>query len=130
MLTFISAYFSRRKEFYKQMTKRSYWRTFATVTLSVLLIVILASMGLFWFLGQIFYGVSFGLFTSTLIFTIFSGIINYVMIFVVDTFSINMMVTMLLVVSQVWPPMEISTGGKGILVCLELRLHVQAGNLI
>ncbi|MDH8063572.1 DUF998 domain-containing protein [Lactococcus lactis subsp. lactis] len=99
MLTFISAYFSRRKEFYKQMTKRSYWRTFATVTLSVLLIVILASMGLFWFLGQIFYGVSFGLFTSTLIFTIFSGIINYVMIFVVDTFSINMMVTMLLVVS-------------------------------
>lgn len=49
MLTFISAYFSRRKEFYKQMTKRSYWRTFATVTLSVLLIVILASMGLFGF---------------------------------------------------------------------------------
>lgn len=71
MLTFISAYFSRRKEFYKQMTKRSYWRTFATVTLSVLLIVILATMGLFWFLGQIFYGVSFGLFTSTLLFTIF-----------------------------------------------------------
>ncbi|RZI48314.1 AbrB/MazE/SpoVT family DNA-binding domain-containing protein [Lactococcus kimchii] len=99
MLTFISAYFARRKTFYRQMTQRIYWRTFATVTVSVLLIVILATMGLFWFLGQIFYGVSFGLFTSTFLFAIFSGIINYVMIFVVDTFSINVMVNMLLVVS-------------------------------
>lgn len=99
IFTFISAYFSRRKSFYRQMTKRIYWRTFVTVTVSILIIVTLALMALFWFLGQIFYGVNFGLFTSTLIFTIFSGILNYVMIFVVDTFSINMMVNMLLMVS-------------------------------
>lgn len=99
LLTFIGAYYSRRLTFYRQMTKRIYWRTFLTVTVSVLIIVTLILMAFFWFLGQIFYGVNFGLFTSTLIFTIFSGILNYMMIFVVDTFSINMMVNMLLMVS-------------------------------
>ena len=99
ILTFIAAYFMRRKDFYQQMTRQIYWRTFLTVVVSALLISTLALMAFFWFLGQIFYGVNFGLFTSSLIFSIFSAIINYVMIFIVDTFSISMMVNMLLIVS-------------------------------
>lgn len=99
MFTFIGAYYKRRQDFYRQMGKRIFWRTFATVVFSVLLILVLSTIAFFWFLGQIFYGVNFGLFTSTLIFGIFSGIINYLMIFVVDTFSINVMVNMLLMVS-------------------------------
>jgi hypothetical protein len=99
IVTFIVAYFQKRHKFYHQMTKRIYWRTFLTVIISVLIIVTLAMMALFWFFGQIFYGANFEIFTASLIFTIFSGILNYLMIFIVETFSIRMMVNMLLMVS-------------------------------
>lgn len=99
VLTFIVAYFHRRKSLYRSMSKRSYQRTFLTVVVSVLIILELSLTALFWFLGQIFYGVTFDIFTSTLIFAIFSAILNYLMIFVVDTFSVPMMVNMLIIVS-------------------------------
>ncbi|MFC4652396.1 DUF998 domain-containing protein [Lactococcus nasutitermitis] len=99
ILTFIIAYFIKRKELYHMMTKKIYWRTFLTVIVSIIIITTLALSALFWFTNQIFYGVSFGLFTSTLIFAIFSGILNYILIFVVDTFEISMLVNMLIMVA-------------------------------
>ncbi|GBG97072.1 AbrB/MazE/SpoVT family DNA-binding domain-containing protein [Lactococcus termiticola] len=99
IITFTIAYFHKRKTFYRNMSPRSYWRTFLTVVVSVLIIMSLILLGLFWFLGQIFHGVKFDLVTSTIIFAVFSAILNYFMIFIVDSFSVNMMVTMLIGVS-------------------------------
>jgi len=99
IITFTIAYFHKRKSLYRTMSKRSYWRTFATVVVSVLIIMSLALFGLFWFLGQLFHGVKFDLVTSTIIFAVFSAILNYFMIFIVDSFSVNMLVTMLIGVS-------------------------------
>lgn len=81
------------------MLPRVYWRTFPSVILSVFIIVTLGLVALFWFLNQLFYGLSFDVFTSMLIFAIFSGILNYLLIFAVDTFSIQMMINMLIMVS-------------------------------
>ena len=81
------------------MLPRVYWRTFPSVILSVFIIVTLGLVALFWFLNQLFYGLNFDVFTSMLIFAIFSGILNYLLIFAVDTFSIQMMINMLIMVS-------------------------------
>ncbi len=99
IITFILAYLNKRKELYHMMTRKIYWRTFAAVVVSVILIVSLALSAAFWFINQIFYGVNFGLFTSTLIFGIFSGILNYVLIFIVDTFEISMLLNLLIFVA-------------------------------
>lgn len=99
ILTFLFAYLSKRKELYHMMTRRVYWRTFITVIFSVILIVSLALSALFWFINQIFFGVSFGLLTSTLIFAIFSAILNYILIFVVDTFEVPMLLNLLILVA-------------------------------
>lgn len=98
-ITFILAYIAKRKSLYHYMTKKIYWRTFATVIVSVLIISTLALVALFWFFNQIFHGVRFDIFTSTIIFAMFAGIINYFIIFVVDNFSIEMLVNMLILVA-------------------------------
>lgn len=99
MLTFIISYLNRRQELFRQMARRVYWRTFGTVVISVFLIVTLALSAIFWFINQIFYGVSFGLYTSILFFAIFSGILNFVLIFVVDVFEVSMLLNMLIMVA-------------------------------
>ncbi|WP_081167957.1 DUF998 domain-containing protein [Lactococcus garvieae] len=99
MTSFIIAFIKKRKELYHTMRPRVYWRTFPSVILSVFIIVTLALVALFWFLNQLFYGLSFDVFTSMLIFAIFSAILNYLLIFTVDTFSIQMMINMLIMVS-------------------------------
>lgn len=99
LTSFIIAFIKKRKELYHTMLPRVYWRTFPSVILSVFIIVTLGLVALFWFLNQLFYGLSFDVFTSMLIFAIFSGILNYLLIFAVDTFSIQMMINMLIMVS-------------------------------
>ncbi|MEY8538671.1 DUF998 domain-containing protein [Lactococcus muris] len=99
LTSFITAFIKKRKELYHIMRPRVYWRTFLSVILSVFIIVTLALIALFWFLNQLFYGLSFDVLTSVLIFAIFSAILNYLLIFVVDTFSIQMMINMLIMVS-------------------------------
>ncbi|PCR99534.1 ABC transporter permease [Lactococcus fujiensis] len=99
MLSFIISYLLRRKELYHQMTSKVYWRTFLTVIISVFLIVTLALSAFFWFINQIFHGVAFDLTTAVVIYSIFTGIINYILLFVVDVFEISMLVNMLIMVS-------------------------------
>lgn len=99
LTTFIVAFIQKRKALYHTMSRKVYWRTFPSVLLSVFIIVTLGLVALFWFLNQLFYGVSFDVFTSVFIFAIFSAILNYLLIFVVDTFSIQMMINMLIMVS-------------------------------
>ncbi|GAB2024683.1 DUF998 domain-containing protein [Lactovum odontotermitis] len=98
LITFILAYIARRKRLYQMMTRKIYWRTFATVVASVLIISTLALVAFFWFFDQIFHGAQFDIFTSTFIFAAFSGILNYFIIFIVDNFSIEMLVNMLILV--------------------------------
>lgn len=97
-ITFILAYVARRKKLYRHMTKKIYWRTFITVVVSELIISTLSLVALFWFFDQIFYGAGFDVVTSTIIFGVFAGILNYFIIFVVDNFSIEMLVNMLILV--------------------------------
>jgi hypothetical protein len=55
-------------------------------------------VALFWFFDQIFHGAQFDIFTSTFIYAAFSGILNYFIISIVDSFSIEMLVNMLILV--------------------------------
>lgn len=67
LTSFIIAFIKKRKELYHTMLPRVYWRTFPSVILSVFIIVTLGLVALFWFLNQLFYGLSFDVFTSMLI---------------------------------------------------------------
>ncbi|WP_216644504.1 DUF998 domain-containing protein [Secundilactobacillus folii] len=58
-----------------------YWRNFPVVILSFALILAVGLLGVFWLFGTIFKDVSFDRLTSTIIFFIFEGIINYIMIY-------------------------------------------------
>ncbi|MCL2676598.1 MAG: DUF998 domain-containing protein [Streptococcaceae bacterium] len=111
-ITFIVAYIKKRKDLYNVMTSRSYWRGFITVVLSVIIISSLSLVALFWFISQIFYGVIFDIFTATVIFTVFSAILNYFMIFIVDTFSIKVMLNMLILVSTGGVISSMATSGN------------------
>ena len=59
LTSFITAFIKKRKELYHMMRPQVYWRTFLSVILSVFIIVTLALIALFWFLNQLFYGLSF-----------------------------------------------------------------------
>lgn len=97
-ITFILSYLARRHELYHTMEPKIYWRTFPTVLAAYLIISSLAQVAFFWFIDQIFHGVAFDKMTSVIIFTLFAGVLNYLVIFFVDTFDIRMLVSMLIAV--------------------------------
>ncbi|MDR0199778.1 MAG: DUF998 domain-containing protein [Streptococcaceae bacterium] len=97
-VTFILAYINHRKDLYHSMTPRIYWRTFPVVLASYLMVVSLAMVALYWFIDQIFHGVAFDIWTSTLIFAIFTGILCYFVIQLVETWSINMLTSLMILV--------------------------------
>lgn len=97
--SFILSYLLKRKELYHQMTQKVYFRTFGTVVLSVFVLVTLTLSAFFWFINQIFYGVAFDLVTAVIIFAIFTGILSFVLLFVVDVFEISMLLNLLIMVA-------------------------------
>ncbi|WP_374284918.1 DUF998 domain-containing protein [Lactococcus sp.] len=99
MISFIVSYLMRRKELSHQMTSKVYWRTIITVIIAVLLLVTLVLSAFFWFISQIFYGVAFDTITSVLIFAIFTGILSFFLLFVVDVFEISMLLNLLIMVA-------------------------------
>ena len=97
-ITFVLAYLMRRRELYRTVTRKIYWRTFPVIIIAYLIIASLALVALFWFIDQIFHGVKFDRLTSIVIFTLLTAIWNYFVIFLVDTFNIRMLVSMLILV--------------------------------
>ncbi|MDR0297474.1 MAG: AbrB/MazE/SpoVT family DNA-binding domain-containing protein, partial [Streptococcaceae bacterium] len=96
LITFVTAYIGKRKALYRTMHQNVYWRTFPTILASLAMILLLSISAIFWFVGQIFHGLAFDSFTSALIFALFTAILNYFVIFIVDTFNIEMLVNFLI----------------------------------
>ncbi|MFV0556785.1 MAG: DUF998 domain-containing protein [Lactovum sp.] len=109
---FIFAYIKKRENLYHEMSSNVYWRTLLTVIISELMISTLLLMAIFWFLNQIFYGVRFDILTSMIIVTLFSLILNYSLIFIIDNFKIEILVNMLILVALGGAISSIVTNGN------------------
>ncbi|MGL4382233.1 MAG: hypothetical protein ACRCTA_00775 [Bacilli bacterium] len=78
--------------------KDIYWRNFASIVVSFAIIILLSSVLFFKILNTIFYGASFDLYTSSLMFFIFSGMINYAMIFLAYSITPRLLTDVLIFV--------------------------------
>ncbi len=62
-------------------TQNIYWRNFPVIVLSFALIVVLMLSGSMWLLGTLFKGAIFDIFTASVIFMVFSAVVNLVMVY-------------------------------------------------
>ncbi|GKT03012.1 DUF998 domain-containing protein [Furfurilactobacillus entadae] len=95
-LSFIFFYFQQRRVIQKWLTGSLYWRTFPTVLLSFIIILTMCMLGFFWFAGLLFRGITFDQFTSTILFFLFSSLINFLMMLSAVSLSANMIYTLLI----------------------------------
>lgn len=95
-LSFIFFYFIQKRDIQRWLTGSLYWRSFPTILLSFIVILTVAVLGFFWFMGILFKSVTFDQFTSTFLFFLFISLINYLMIFSVTALSANMIFLLLI----------------------------------
>lgn len=88
-----------------------YWRNFPVVILSFAVILGLALVGVFWLLGTIFAGATFDRLTSTIIFFIFEGMINYLMIYAAFAISSRTLVRLFTLVIVSGAVIAMATNG-------------------
>ncbi|ANZ57792.1 ABC transporter permease [Fructilactobacillus lindneri] len=74
-----------------------YWRNFPTIIISFAAILLIFLLGIFWVFVRVFMGVTFGIYTSTMIFLIFDLIINTFMINIADNITPTVLVDLLAV---------------------------------
>ncbi|MFD1429668.1 hypothetical protein [Lacticaseibacillus mingshuiensis] len=86
-LLFIGFFIKSRNDNANRFSSKIYWRNFPTITLSLVLILGLALIGIFWVLGELFPTAAFDRFTSMLILVIFDFFVNAFM--VAAAFRIN-----------------------------------------
>ncbi|GAO99418.1 AbrB/MazE/SpoVT family DNA-binding domain-containing protein [Fructobacillus ficulneus] len=77
--------------------RRTEWRLAPTLLLSIALIQAFASVTLFWAIGYLFQAASFDRLTATILFFVFIGIINYLMVYLVTLISTPFMMSLLIV---------------------------------
>lgn len=82
--------------FYNKIKKNGtlsvvYWRNFPAIIISILLMMLVLFIWLFWVLDILFYKVSFDIFTSTILFFVLVAILNYILIYVATSFDSKMM---------------------------------------
>ncbi|MCI2170530.1 AbrB/MazE/SpoVT family DNA-binding domain-containing protein [Schleiferilactobacillus perolens] len=75
--------------------KGLYWRNFPVILLSFGIILALSLLAIFWFMGIIFKGAAFDIYTASLLFLLFNLIINYFMIYAALHINSEMMVRLL-----------------------------------
>ncbi|GAB6093402.1 DUF998 domain-containing protein [Furfurilactobacillus curtus] len=95
-LSFIFFYFIQKRDIQRWLTGSLYWRSFPTILLSFIVILTVAVLGFFWFMGILFKSVTFDQFTSTFLFFLFVSLINYLMILSVTALSANMIFLLLI----------------------------------
>lgn len=98
MISFTVSFVLKRKENQSSFASNIYWRNFPTIVISFAIMLGLIIMASFWLIGEIFVGADFDLFTATLLFFVFAGIVNYTMLYFSYTLSPERMMYLLIVV--------------------------------
>lgn len=87
----------KHKQLHKNNSLKSiYWRNIPTIIFSFLVILGLTLLGFFWIIGLVFEGASFDPITATILFLLFTSMINYVMIYAALSFSSSMLIKLLI----------------------------------
>lgn len=82
--------------FYIKINKKGtlsliYWRDFPAIIISILVMIIILFIWIFWVLDILFHGVSFDIFTSTVLFFLFAAALNYLLIYITSIFNSKIM---------------------------------------
>ena len=98
VFSFILAFVKGKKNEITSKSKEISWRNFPAILISFVIISLLGSLIFFKLLGLIFIGASFDRYTATLLFFIFSGVINYFMIYSAISVTSDNLINILIVV--------------------------------
>ncbi|WP_413628181.1 AbrB/MazE/SpoVT family DNA-binding domain-containing protein [Fructilactobacillus vespulae] len=92
LLLFTTFMIKRRDKSKDHEYRKLYWRSFPTIVIAFTVILIVALMGFFWAVGRLFLGISFGIYTATLLIFVFQLAINTVMINIANNITPTVLV--------------------------------------
>ena len=98
MLNFAYHFVKKKKTDQQYLASNIYWRNFPTVMLSYTVLLTLVLLFLFRVIGQLFVGVSFDIYTSTMIGTLFVLVINAVMVTIAQTLTPSLLIRTLVAI--------------------------------
>ncbi|KRO04810.1 hypothetical protein IV54_GL000835 [Levilactobacillus paucivorans] len=97
-LLFAGFFIRDRNNPHNHFTQNIYWRNFPVIVLSFALIVVLMLSGSMWLLGTLFKGAIFDIFTASVIFMVFSAVVNLVMVYFALMVDVGVLTTVLTLV--------------------------------
>lgn len=87
MLNFTYNFTKEKRHGSGSYTQKMYWRNYPTVLLTYLILTIVSLLFISRIIGQLFVGVSFDIYTSTVIGTLVVSIVNYLLVYVARTLT-------------------------------------------
>lgn len=78
---FLFIYFQQQRQQTDKLRRKTSWRVLPALTVAFVIILAFVTSGFFWAINYLFKTASFDLFTSIALFTMFNGIINFLMIY-------------------------------------------------
>ena len=78
---FLLIYFQQQRQQIDKLRRKTSWRVLPALTVAFAIILAFVTSGFFWAINYLFQTASFNLFTSIALFTMFNGIINFLMIY-------------------------------------------------
>lgn len=97
-ISFVTFFIKEKKNDKNSNLEGIHWRNVPTVIFSYIVMLLLVILSFFWLIDVIFEGASFDIYTATVIFFIFTAIINYLMIYSALSFTSPMIVNLLIFV--------------------------------
>ena len=97
-ISFMFFFIKEKRNHNNDNLKDILWRNVPTVIFSFIVMLSLGILCFFWMIGIMFDGASFDIYTATMIFFLFTAIINYLMIYAALSFTSNMIVNLLIFV--------------------------------
>lgn len=98
IISFTISFILHRKKNTSSFAQNIYWRNFPTIVFSFATMLGLILMAVFWLIGKIFIGAAFDLYTASFLFFLFTGIVNYTMLYFSITLSPEKMMHLLIAV--------------------------------
>ncbi|MGO0155423.1 AbrB/MazE/SpoVT family DNA-binding domain-containing protein [Leuconostoc mesenteroides] len=78
---FLLTYFQQQRQQTDKLRRKTSWRVLPALTVAFAIILAFVTSGFFWAINYLFQTASFDLFTSMVLFIMFNGIINFLMIY-------------------------------------------------
>ncbi|QEA59135.1 DUF998 domain-containing protein [Leuconostoc koreense] len=78
---FLLTYFQQQRQQTDKLRRKTSWRVLPALTVAFAIILAFVTSGFFWAINYLFQTASFDLFTSIVLFIMFNGIINFLMIY-------------------------------------------------